>query len=122
MALSGGKRRETKPVSFDSEAVSIGNFLTLTTGAHAIAFGSSAVAGANTMIVGNNTNTAMAIHQFSVQGYNGSVLDTISAVDNPTDGCFGLSVVYNVGGTYSNKTIKGAVTPPTGAILLYADP
>lgn len=104
-----------------TSAMAMGLFASAT-GSYAIAFGASAIAGANTMIVGDNANGATAMHLFAVRGYNGGVLDTISAIDNPADGSFGLSIVYNASGTYSNKTIKGAVSPPVGSILLYADP
>jgi len=43
-------------------------------------------------------------------------------VSNPAAGSTGLSVVYNTAGTYSNKTIKAAVAPPGGSLLLYVDP
>jgi len=160
MAITGGKRRENRPVWYGNtnssgQSYSIGDWLTFinpigttncisigngsaiplgltaaialgistnATGSYAIALGASAVAGANTMIVGDNTNLLRAIHQFTVRGHNGGVLDTISAIDNPASEAFGLTLVYNADGTFSNKTVKGLVSPPVGAILLYVDP
>jgi len=90
-------------------------------GGYGLAFGASASANASEAVLGHSTATE-ALHTFVVRGYNGGVLDTISAIDNPADQCFGLSIVWNNAGSFSNKTIKGAVSPPVGSILLYADP
>lgn len=92
-----------------------------TTGTHGIALGHSASAGANEMVIGNSTSTE-AIHSFTVKGYNGAAINTFVAIDNPgTDEC-GISIVYNNGTSVANKVVKGAVSPPSGSILLYVDP
>ncbi len=91
----------------------------------AIALGAHATAGAGQFVVGMSDNVLSpnpAMHYFAVRGYNGGNLDTISATDAPADGATGLAVVYNSGGTFSNKTVKAAASPPVGSLLLYVDP
>jgi hypothetical protein len=90
-----------------------------------LALGAYAEAAGGECIIGHSDNVlnpSPSVHLFAVRGYNGADLDTIAAIDNPADGSTGLSVVYNTGGTFSNKTIKAAASPPVGSLLLYVDP
>jgi hypothetical protein len=95
-------------------------------GSSAVALGDLATSTANQFTVGNSdivgAGRDCSIHYFAVRGNNGGVLDTIAANDSPADQCFGLSLVWNNAGAYSNKTVKGAVSPPLNSILLYVDP
>lgn len=93
------------------------------TGENGIALGYHASAGAHAMVVGDSSSDgAYAIHSFTVKGYNGATINTFVAIDNPgTDEC-GISIVYNNGTSVANKVVKGAVSPPSGSILLYVDP
>lgn len=103
----------------NSNAIAIGTGTTVS-GLDGIAFGHGATATASQFIVGDSTNGAL--HYFAVRGNNGGVLDTIRAIDTPADGETGLTIVFNAAGSYTNKTVKGAVAPPGGSILLYMDP
>jgi hypothetical protein len=89
-----------------------------------IALGPFASAGANQFIVGVSDITSLdrAIHTFAVRGYNVGALDTLLAIDNPADGYTGLTVVFNAGGTYSNKSVQAAAAPPPGSLLLFVAP
>lgn len=95
-----------------------------TSGACGIALGAYASAGANAMVIGTNItdHESAAIHSFTIKGYNGAAINTFVAIDNPGTGECGISIVYNNGSSVANKVVKGAVSPPSGSILLYVDP
>jgi hypothetical protein len=90
------------------------------TGTHSIAL-AGGVAGANEMVVGGSL-LANSFRTFQVRGFNGVTLNTIRAIDTPSAGETGLSVIYNNGVAVTNKTLKAAASPPVGALLLYVDP
>jgi hypothetical protein len=90
------------------------------TGNYGIAIGLGVTAAANTCIIGETT--AAPIHTFMVVGNNGAATSTISATDNPASGDTGLTLVYNTSGTFTNKIVRAAVTPPGGSLKLYIDP
>jgi hypothetical protein len=91
---------------------------TSVTGDYGVAIGASATAGANELVAGNSSATE-ALHVFTIKGYNGGVLDTIRADDNPAADTVGLSLVYNDGATIANRQVKASVAPPVGAVYLY---
>jgi hypothetical protein len=83
-----------------------------------------ATAAANEVVIGDSV-AALAFHTFVVRGFDTialSALDTIKAIDNPASGETGLSVVYNNGASQANKTLKVALNPPVGALIVYVDP
>jgi len=93
----------------------------------AIAIGSYAEAGESQCVIGRSdvALATSAIHQFIVRGLDTGAsvaIDTLNVIDNPADGSTGLTLVYNAGGTYANKTVKAAETPVAGSLLLYIDP
>jgi hypothetical protein len=104
-------------------ATAIGFYATAS-GSCSIALGPFASAGANEFIVGISDISSLdrSIHRFAVRGYNNGALDTLTAIDNPTDGYTGLTVVYNASGTYSNKAVQAAVSPPPGSLILFVAP
>jgi hypothetical protein len=111
---------------FNTYGIAIGTGCTiLSTGQiWAIAIGYHATAGDGQCIIGDSDNTVdpkPQIHYFAVRGYNGLALDTIRAVDDPADGESGLAVVYNAGGTFSQKMLKASASPPVGALLAYLE-
>ena len=106
----------------------IGNGSTLTANTSiGIAIGVDASAGDNQCVIGDSDPTQIynTIHQFIVRGITGIIatgftaIDTLNVIDNPTDGSSGLTVVYNSGGTFTNKTLKASVSPPSGALIAY---
>jgi hypothetical protein len=111
----------------------IGNGATLTSNsATGIAIGPGASAGNHQCVIGLTEPTAasaaihQSIHQFIVRGLTGSgpftAIDTLNAIDNPAAGESGLTVVYNASGTFTNKTLKAALSPPSGSLLAYFTP
>jgi len=95
------------------------------TGDCGIAIGSFATAGANQCVIGNGQFHAInaSIDDFTVYGSVGGVaVYTLRAVDNPTSGLTGLTLVYNNGVVTTNKNVKAAAVPPGGSLLLYVDP
>jgi hypothetical protein len=107
--------------------VMIGGGATITSNAaYAIAIGSAASAGDNQCVIGNSNpaQSAIAMHQFIVRGLTAAAaaIDTINVIDNPAPGSTGLTIVYNAAGTFTNKTIKAAASPPgPSPLLLYVD-
>ncbi len=90
------------------------------TGNAGIAIG-NATAGANEMVVGG-TIAADCLHSVRFRGFNGASLDTFRAIDNPTSGSTGITLVHNDSVTTANKIVRASATPPVGAIYLYVDP
>jgi hypothetical protein len=93
---------------------------------YTIAIGYGAInSAANTMVVGSNSVADIGnIHTVTFNGYNGAAIITLAATDNPANtGDIGLTVVHRTGvATVVNKTVKAAVAPPGGSLLLYVDP
>jgi hypothetical protein len=110
-----------------SNFVALGDHCSLT-GSYALAFGSGAAAGANQCVFATSASAGVAIHEFLVRGYTftGVAVDTLKAIDFPSPGETGLTIVFNAGGggggVLSNKLIKAAVAPPGGSLLLYISP
>jgi len=95
------------------------------TGDCGIAVGCYAAAAANQCVIGNGQLHSLdtSIHDFTVYGKVGGVsIYTLRAVDNPSSGLTGLTLVYNNGVVTTNKNVKAAVSPPGGSLLLYMDP
>ncbi len=62
------------------------------------------------------------ITTFQVTGTSDLATFILRAVANPLAGETGLSLVHNNGANIVNRTIKAAVAPPEGSLLLYIDP
>jgi hypothetical protein len=99
---------------------------------YSMVFGSGTSTLNNQVVFGASdplTTGQLAVHDFVVRGYNGGVLDTLEAVDNPVDsgdlnlGVTGLKVVYTQGAAVSNKTLKAAALAnlPIGALVAYLE-
>jgi hypothetical protein len=111
-----------------SSGIAVGEGATVS---HAISavFGVQAVStAANQVVFGTSASTgAFAVHDFVVRGYNGGVLNTLEAIDNPVDsgnpdrGVTGLTVVYIQNNVVTNKTLKAApyASLPAGALVAY---
>ena len=113
-------------------AILIGNGAgTTSNSADSIAIGTNSQSSDNSCVIGHSDPTVVteAMHSFIVRGLDVSIpasfvaIDTINVIDNPAAGSTGLTIVYNAGGTYSNKTVKASVSPiPVGSLYLYIDP
>ena len=72
------------------------------------------------------------MHQFIVRGLDTSTgpytaINTLLVTDNPGSGATGLTIVYNSGGTFSNKIVNAAAVTgvtgiPDGSLVLYMNP
>lgn len=77
---------------------------------------------------GSSDPTAdIGVNVFTVRGSQGvspAVVNiiTVQATTTPDVDEIGLVVTYNDGDTIANKTVKAAVVPPVGSVLLYVDP
>lgn len=76
------------------------------------------------------TSTALldyGVNVFTVRGSQGvspaiTNIVTFQASTTPAAGEVGLTVTYNDGVAVANRTVKAAVVPPVGSVLLYVDP
>ena len=83
-------------------------------GVRGIALGYAALATANQCVIGDVSGP---IHDFVIRS---ATINTFEAIDNPvSSGDTGITLAYNNGSTVENKMIKAAISPPTGALILY---
>jgi hypothetical protein len=90
------------------------------TGSHSVAL-SNATAAANEFVAGGSL-LVNSFRTFRIKGFNAVSLDLLAAIDTPSAGDTGLTVIYNDGVSTTNKTLRAAASPPVGALLLYVDP
>jgi hypothetical protein len=111
-------------------SVALGHEATVSTTSNtiAIAIGMYAVATNRQCVIGS---TAIPAHDGSINDLivrgsldsDGSAINTLQALANPAaSGECGLVVTYNDGATIANKTLKAAVSPPVGSLLVYLEP
>jgi len=118
LAMVGGTVPDT---SFNCLAI---GSQSLTGTVASFAIGSQASAASNQMVVGASVLNCN-VDQLIVRGFlaDGTTpVVVLSATSEPAAGEAGLAVTFNDGAAVTSRTVKGASTPPVGAILLYVDP